>query len=306
MHTGKPTKITPSSLGVMSWLVKNIEPSPSPHIPHGGFDRLNKILQSLSRNERETARQTLHGYEELYGLDSIANGYALLIHVQKHRGPKSKKPHEIEKELLGLAAAVRDLQTKLKCLSKDCLELIKQREKDLENPCINSWLPVHPEPQFFHGDPVNEEDYALGSPVRQLELGDLAKDLDLVARDIVAKKQAPNGIRTGLKGRVGAVGWMIYEIGRIVTFRKRPLGHALPIARKIHEWVTGETPGEEWGKRPFERLKPQLKAWDWSWISDEERIAPPPHDPKAGARRMEQIKERLKASLRAQPEVVAK
>jgi hypothetical protein len=80
--------------------------------------------------------------------------------------------------------------------------------------------------------------------------------------------------------------------------------HVIPVARKIHEWATGESPGDEWGKRPFEHVLPWIKKLEWVEFGDSERLPLPAgkHDPEAGKRRLE----RLKAILRPQSEASVK
>ena len=244
-----------------------------------------KMFDHLPKNQRATALACWEGFGDwdhatVAGVHYAAWAYAHSLLFRKAAMPSARmKPHLIEKELGRVAADARALLSKLGNLSPFSLELI----------CIQL-----------------QEDSGLwkagGMMVHELE--SLAGNVEVIAKAVADRKQPPNGRRQGVSGRVPPVEHLLFDIGRMVSFRKGKVTHILPIARVVHEWATGEVPGPEWGERPFEQVRPKLDVLNWDAYGDVQRTpAPaPPYDPEAGKRRLE----KFKASLRAQLEATVK
>jgi len=262
------------------------------------IDLLKKMLEELPQRERDTARRIWDDYDwrdsedddPLFGLRSSAKRYKLTILIEKSKikpNPK-ESPHLVEKELEKIAASARDLRSKLEHISPTSLTWIEKSSINYPPPNAEDWV----EGQFFasvsdlhawfrirricaSADVSMEEGPCWGRDgERPMELEALAQSLDWIARGAEATKQSPNGARKGDHGRAVALEWMLYCVGRMSNFRKCPKAHTLPIARVVHEWATGERPGNTWGDRPLDKINPDLRKL--RWIETDEQRDPGP------------------------------
>jgi hypothetical protein len=252
------------------------------------------------------------------GLEWAAQTYTWTL-ARKSPSQGKKSPHEVEKEFRRLAASARDLMAKIQQISQDCLDLVENAALEAPPLVTSGWTTQQRFRQYsdlhawfqmrrghYQEDGSIEEDEPWWGEdgMRPLELRALTETFESLADTVAAKKQAPNGLRAGFTGRQTSLEWLLFHIGRMASFRKCPMTHVIPVARKIHEWATGESPGDEWGKRPFEHVLPWIKKLEWVEFGDSERLPLPAgkHDPEAGKRRLE----RLKAILRPQSEASVK
>jgi len=232
------------------------------------LERLNVMLQRLPKPVFETAQVCWEDFRrgsiwsnDPVGVSRIAASYVNTL----ARGGK-KTPHKLEKELISLAASFRDLRGKLEWMSQECLDLLRcasmqsqwkkikggKNGKIAAQPDYSEWFRI-----------FNYDDGSSKKGKRILELDGIAEFLDSIAKDENGKKQAPNGPRNGSNGSIKNTELLLFNIGRMVIFRGRPLAHILLIARTIQEWSTGALPREGWGERPLKRIKPKLKEQHW-------------------------------------------
>jgi hypothetical protein len=220
--------------------------------------------------------------------------------VHQKQRPR-KNPHEIEAELQRLSASAWDLRAKLEGISVDCFNLILSdhgthsqqpfyidprslpvdarkerldqfRQYGLSIAGVEEWFfPLRRPPGIDRLVDENNNILHVLENDRLKELESLCRLFEAVAEEVSRKKEAPNGSRGLGKGRNYKIDNLIRLIGKIVSYKKRPFSHILPIARKIHEWANpGEIMGLDWGLRPFERIKPMLKALKWREVFKEE------------------------------------
>lgn len=264
------------------------------------YERLKLLLESLPSEVSETARVCWDEYNwgdwddrPLGGVKYAAWAYSSTFEQNLKIGLKdtnTTKPHEIERTLRRLVASARDLCSKIKFIQSrpEYLDVI-QNSSQLCHPFLlndttttkkgrnqvdlRKWFLFHCVPNDSD-EPMKEPTaYSTQIGIQLDELESMAQAIELIADKIGADKQPPNGPRMGMDTRLTPLEWLLFLIGRIVSFRNRDLSHVLPIARKIHEWLTGEGVGKTWGQRPFDRVEPMLNALKWN-ESDKERIYP--------------------------------
>lgn len=249
------------------------------------FERLREMLGALPPREAETAHvcwddeywgdwddQPLGGVR--YAAWAYAKTLPKKVKEGKRRAPKMT-PHEVERALSSLAVAALDLRAKIQRVqeSPECLRMIEAlsgpsalsplswtvAERALVGSELHSWFLMR-RGRWVEDGSFEEDEPSWGQDgMRAYELEDFAKVMNVLATQAATRKQAPNGPRKGASRPVTVEG-MLFLVGRMVRFQNRPWGHILPIARTMHEWVTGEQVGREWGKRPFERIKAYLKT----------------------------------------------
>lgn len=196
------------------------------------FERLRDMLDRLPKFTRITARTCWSSIQldnlddEIVGIKWAGWAYKQTISFK----PRARmSPNESEREFNRISASAVDLLNKLTQANPECMRLIGEAEP--------RWA---------------------DAGMHLADLKALANITDKLAEEVALKKQAPNGRRERFHER--PVDWLLVSIGRVTKFRGRPMSHVIPIARKVHEWATQEIPGEDWGNRPFERVKSYINA----------------------------------------------
>jgi hypothetical protein len=239
------------------------------------FDRLRVMLEGLPKSTRKTARACWDSIllndddpGEIGGIKWA--GWAYTITVPKEAQPKNKvakfAPNKNVTALNAIAATAIDYTNKVTNLNPDLLKRLEEVD-----------------PNWKDGKAHRDKLISQAASAGQLAIEE------------ALNKAAPNGIREGYSGRLPPVELMLLIIGRMISFRIFPKTHTLPIARVVHQWVTGKSPKDDWGKRPYDRIKPFLDALDWSNWGDNLRcppVPPRPPDPVPGEKVLELAKAR--------------
>lgn len=248
------------------------------------LEGLRGMLGTLPKRERNTAQACWESYHygdwddpPMGGIEWAARAYKLTL-AGESPSKARRTPHEVEKELRRLAASARDLMVKVQQISQECLDLVENAaveatpfvpsewivgQHSVQHPDLHAWFQMRRGHYCEDGSLEEDEPWWGKDGMRPLELQTLANACETLADQVATRKQAPNGPRSGFTGRRTPLEYLLFSTARMASFRMCPMAHVIPIARKVHEWATGEAPGGEWGKRPFEHVLPLTKKLTW-------------------------------------------
>lgn len=257
--------------------------------------RLRKLFENLSKQMRKTAEicwESCPSYRfSNYSMSGIRDAALLYTEELSKENEKpnnsKKKPHEMVIELNRIASTARDLERRLKRISRQSLDLIvnstlndppivpSQRtdeQRFLKHSNLHAWFEMPPDHSCEERLVIEGLPWMVKDGTRHLELEALANSLDWISKEAEAQKEPPSGARNKISGQNNPLLGLLFNVGSIVTTQGCPISHIIPIAGKVHEWATREPVGGDWGIRPFERVRPHIKGMD----ELEDEFCPPP------------------------------
>lgn len=241
----------------------------------GTLESLRAMLEALPKRQAETARLCWRDIQ----WDAERYREALAREESNHRAA----PWEVERDLAGIAADMRDLAQRIQRASPDVLRAI-ENEANYEPP---EWgmAPWHertryrlenprgadPFPWFEIGrySPQSDGTWEPVEPhwghdgMRPYELREMADFLEKMAQRVGSGKAAPNGprdLRPATKAKMNAKERLISSLDfELHWMEGRPKGHILPMVQTIHRWATGDPVGSEWGWTELERARKRME-----------------------------------------------
>jgi len=173
----------------------------------------------------------------------------------------TKDPYEIERDIHKIINKVNKIKIEIESIHPYCYQLLSW------SPYASAWQePGTLQPKVPH-DIDSSMFYCFLKQPDALEL--LAQSLENIA-NYSATKKIKNEQREQPSMRERFKQGLIYCIGKMVVFRECPISHTLMIARQVHKWATGDAPGSDWGRDPYDAIKEDLRQIEW-FESAEER-----------------------------------